>query len=142
MLVQGFEQQFNAAFQKALSESSIGFTPSETWYERALLALGFASPLSLGIAGNSFLEILNAHGERKLNCLQFAILSNNLELRTPRDLGLLMSEYAKFMIEVGDYSEKWNEQTGKIREAVMQVELALAAEKVKKETGKVRKLEN
>lgn len=114
------EEKFNSEFQKVLNNIMISFVPDNVWYERTLLALAFASPISLGISGTTFLELLDAHGKKELSCYNFAILSNNLEARSARDLGLVLDEYVRFMSKCAEHTDEWNKQTENLRETLMQ----------------------
>lgn len=144
MLVNNFEQKFTSEFQKVLKDTPISFEPSCNWYKNALQALSFGSLLSLGVSGTEFTEILHALGERKLSCYHFAILSNNLESRSARDLNLVLEDYARDITEACDYSTKWNEQTTPLREELLQVLLAEEAQKNQGEgrNGKLKPIKN
>lgn len=123
-MLQEQQKQFNVAreleerYFKKLKETKIGFQPSCNWFGAAEDALQFASPISLGIPPSDLQELIGKldKQERDLTYFQFAVLSNNLEARTPKELNLNLDEYAKLMLDAHGASTTWNQDTLQLKE--------------------------
>ena len=114
------EERFNKEYEHRLRSLDFKCAPSGLWYLQAANALKFASTLSLGIDGSQFKDLVKyLHNLKLFNCYDFALLNNNLEARTPNDLGLTLHVYADLMIEAGGYAKLWREQTIQMREDLM-----------------------
>lgn len=110
-----------AVFQEKLRNNLIDFECPYAIKSKFLSSLHYASTITLGISGEEYKELLEKlTSSSTLSCYQYAICSNNLEMRTPSDLSLDLNQYADLMVEVGVYSAKWKEQTSLFQEEVMQ----------------------
>jgi hypothetical protein len=83
---------------------------SMQWRMKAYKALEFASPHSLGVSGKVFMDlVLRNPGDFNyhLSFFEFATLSNNLEMRSARDLdfGDDLKAYAELMLECMEHVE-------------------------------------
>lgn len=110
-------------YYKKLKETKLQFAPIIEWFEKAKMALEYASPVSLGMPPNELKELIDllystCSNDVPLTYYQFAVLSNNLEVRTPLELQMSLDYYSKFMVEAHSYSSQWNEDTAKLREEV------------------------
>ncbi len=123
-----FEQRFNLEFAEALSNVVISFQPNAEWQKYSKIGLEFASPMGLGIENEDFEKIAEAK-PTSMNCYQFALLNNNLEARSARELGLDLKAYSKLMKLSGVYQKNWKVQTEGMREAIVDM--------IKAEQGKV-----
>ncbi len=111
-----FGNRFNEDFQKELEEKQFPFKKlSERWLDFAYKSLRFASPITLGIQSKELKALMDSFHKKKLTFYQFALLSNNLEARTPNELNLGMEEYADLMLETNELSTIWNEATAEMR---------------------------
>jgi hypothetical protein len=112
-------QRFNEEFQKALEAKQF---PAEklslTWWNWAFSALLFTSIIKLGINPEDWMNLIEARTQRKLTLYQFALLSNNLQERTPKELQVDILEYADIMAEADRYVKIWQEQSNSLREEV------------------------
>lgn len=119
-----FPNRFNEEFQKELESKPFPVSHIPTkWCAYAFAALELASPMSLGINADKFKEFAalfsNSNSTiKELTLYQFAILSNNLETRTPRELFLTMMDYCDLMYEASKLSILWNSLTKDLREEV------------------------
>lgn len=114
------EQMFDTRYKEILSNETFNEIPDSTWYELALASLKFNSPIGMGITGQEFKDLKNAITSRKLlSCWEFAILNNNLEARSPNDLKIALEPYCNIMVEIGNYSTTWQNQTGILREQLL-----------------------
>jgi hypothetical protein len=114
---------FNERFEKKLKETPFPVEHlSDSWCFNALAALKFASILSLGINPEDWMKLLAAFDEcqsrmvRSIDLHQFAILSNNLQARTPDDLGMRLLGYGDLMAEADKYVAIWQELSNKLRD--------------------------
>jgi hypothetical protein len=115
-----FAQQFNEAFQKKLSETSFPVESiSEQWKRMAQQALFFVSIIKLGIDPADLQRLfLTLRKGGPLSMLDFSILSNNLQARTPFELELGLSEYIEFMKGADELVKVWQEIAQPMREVV------------------------
>lgn len=115
------QNTFNERFQKALEAAPFPCeiikvpTGVPSWFDHAHNALRFASIIGLGINPNDWQGLLSATGKKEMSLYQFAILSNNLQARTPNDLSLNLLEYYLLMDEADTYVVKWQELSNGIR---------------------------
>lgn len=118
-----FAQRFNEEFQKALEAKQFPagkINHVSPWWYWALHALLFTSLIKLGINPEDWKGLLKAIADRKLTLYQFALLSNNLQERTPQELKMDVDLYAEIMEEADEYVKIWQEQSNSIREEVTQ----------------------
>lgn len=114
-------QRFNEEFQKELMAREFDVDLPCDWKAAARDALSYASPLSLGVNALEFKSISDAVDisiDKKLTLFQFAILSNNLEARTAKELQMFLPGYIDLILMAGEFSKKWNEVTKDLREEV------------------------
>lgn len=120
-MVNTMASKFETEYTKALKEE---YFPKEFieafWLHDALKALEFASPLSLGIMPAEMVEIFSIRPSQPINLYQFAILSNNLETRTMKEMKMTAVEYCEMITMAGKMSKKWNEIVKAIRDSLMQ----------------------
>ncbi|MGE9312877.1 hypothetical protein ACLOAU_14610 [Niabella sp. CJ426] len=111
-------QELSKRFQEALSKIMFpGEKISDGWFERAVSALNHASPVSLGCS-ISEMELLLRTDKNNLSMLQFAMLSNNAESRSMKDLNMVFSSYSEFLLETDRLSKLWNEETSSLRKKI------------------------
>ncbi len=113
-------QRFNEVFAQELAKRTMLVIPYE-WIEKAIEALSFASPLTLGVSPEEFsrlARIVPCAADEFITLYDFANLSNNLEARTPKDLGLSLPDYSMLMEIVGVQSKRWNDITKGLRDEV------------------------
>lgn len=141
-----FPQRFNDEFQKELSAREMPDVPSH-WIEKALDALVFASPMSLGVSAQDFnrlASLVPCSSDKRISLYDFALLSNNLEARTARELQMPLSEYTNLMLDVADESTRWNNITKDLRDEVtervkQQIEMQSASENGAASAGSILK---
>ena len=115
---QNVEQQFNEQLKTLLMDMPFGKHPSGQWYNTALEALHYASPLSMGLTSMEMSVIVIAvRAKLDLSCYNFAIVNNLLEAKSCNDLNFAnIDAYVAFMAEVEELSAEWNKQTAETRE--------------------------
>ena len=113
-------QELGKRFQEALGNILFpGDKISDKWFETALSALQHTSPVGLGCSIPE-MELLLRTDKENLSMLQFAMLSNNAESRSMKDLNMVFSSYAEFLLETDRLSKYWNEQTQSLRKKIEQ----------------------
>lgn len=93
-------------FEKLLRETPIHFDLSDRWRKAAKYALKHASPLSLGITGREYRDLVTT---QDISAWQFAILNSNLENCTPYQLDELPGAYSEIVVECQDFAKLWND---------------------------------
>lgn len=117
------QNKYNEALKVAFQGEFVDFEVPDTWYEWALKAMKFASPIGLGVRAEEMLELYDIIVNKKpINYYQYALISNNLENRSANDLGLDFKVYAELMMFIGGLTEKWNSSTRMIQAKVFQRE--------------------
>ena len=114
-------QELSKRFQAALGQMKY---PSEkltdSWFDAAHFALRQASPLSLGCSSREFQDLYNAEKE-DLTMLQFAMLSNNIESKSLKDMEVYTctdAQYFELQCKTEELSKYWNEQTQELRKKI------------------------
>ena len=90
-------QNFTQEMNKELDKVTLSWSKNlKEWYPHALKALETASPVSLQIPQQRYPDLLKqeTHG---LNMNVVAILCNNLEARTPKEMDMEVHEYAQVL---------------------------------------------
>lgn len=91
---------------------------SELWRTAATAALHLTSPVTMGLSAVEFAELI---GFSELNTYQFAILNNNLESKSAKDLDMSsLKLYSKLQIEVEELAKIWNSITQETRSKVIE----------------------
>lgn len=125
-------QQYNERKQKALQ---IHIMPTEkitqSWFETAKAALWLTSPIALGITPTD-LERLFQTPRHRLSLMDFAVLSNNLESKSAKDLKLNMEDYLHTLVEGETAVKHWQSIVAEIDENIKQ-QLAQEALKIKQD---------
>lgn len=92
---------------------------SQDWREAAYKALEYASPFSLQVSAEEFKKLIylepTAMEGYALSLFQFAVLSNNLESRSARDLDLDIFKYSDLMIEAMKNVEWYQKHVEELR---------------------------
>lgn len=79
--------EFNQAIQEKLTKIEVDFPVSNDLLTFMRKALDYASTLALGLKGSDMKKIEDkVSGHEKLNYFDYAILSNNLEIRTKKEM--------------------------------------------------------
>lgn len=122
-------QQFNERKQKALQTQLM---PVENipfnWFAAAKGALLLTSPITLGITPSD-LERLFKSDQYKLSLMDFAILSNNLETKSAKDMDMSMGVYLQTLTEGEAAVKQWHAIVAEIDDNIKQ---QLAQEALKK----------
>lgn len=116
-----FQKEFNSALKNRLMGIYIRFTLNQKWKEGAELALRNVSLPTMQIQPDEFQEMLKQLRAGRINCYYYAILSNNIENQSAKDLGFSISSlevYGDLMQTVKIQAQKWNEQTEPIRKEI------------------------
>ncbi|SFW16138.1 hypothetical protein [Chitinophaga sancti] len=125
-------QQFNERKQKALQVTKMPITAiGPKWYDTAKIALEYSSCLSLGISPGELKKLLVRKPE-DLTMMDFALLSNNLEGKSAKDLGVSIDEYVALLESGAEAVSQWQELSGEIDDQIKK-ELAEEAIKAKEE---------
>ena len=125
-------QQFNERKQKALQTKKMPFAAiAPKWFDAAKVALEYSSCLSLGIAPHELKRLLMAKKE-DLTMMDFAMLSNNLEGKSAKDLGVSIEEYVALLESGAEAVAQWQELSGEIDDHIKK-DLAEEAIKAKEE---------
>lgn len=136
--MKNFDQRFNELLQERLKDN---FMPEDqidfSLMEMAVNVLDFASPIMLGIPAEEYRDLkgllpaLGNHEKPAISLYQYAILSNNLERRTPKELDIYMDFYIEIIMKLNTGSDKWNEIV-KIHSDEIKKELEEEAEYMKR----------
>ena len=127
-------QMFENTFREFLSQAYYPMDQvSKPWQKYALKALSNASPASLGISGEVFLQMFHRISRKeRLTMMDFASMANNLEASTANQLGIKLSTFAALMDETHRYVTVWNQLTEGIRQQAKDKITELAAEEKRK----------
>lgn len=114
------EKSFDEQMKVALEQNYPTFEIPDFVRDQMYHALAYASPILLGISGTEMRELAtNLLSGDKLNCYQYAVASNNLEMRTPKELSIDRASYFDLMVEVEKLATQFNQDTLDIRNAVI-----------------------
>ncbi|WPV66293.1 hypothetical protein [Chitinophaga sp. LS1] len=128
-------QQFNERKQKALQTTNMPFEAiNPKWFDAAKIALEYSSCLSLGIAPYELKRLLMVKKE-DLTMMDFALLSNNLENKSARDLGVSVESYVELLQSGVAAVAQWQELSGEIDDQIKK-DLAVESIKAKEELDK------
>lgn len=99
------------------------------WYPLALRALDFASAVTLNIPQNKFVDLFKneVHG---INMNIVMVLANNLESRTPNEMGVNAKRWSEILLMNHSVATRWNELVKPIQEKVVK-EFEIMANKPK-----------
>ncbi|MCZ2085369.1 MAG: hypothetical protein LC112_13965 [Flavobacteriales bacterium] len=100
------------------------------WHPLALKALEFASCALLQVPQNKYRELLktDTHG---INANVAALLANNLEARSPKELDVTIEEYVNILELNQRVADHWEALVAPIRQTVLkEFELQAAAPKI------------
>lgn len=120
---QNLVQQIQEAFQKALETKIFDAVISTEWKGTALKSLLNTTPKNVGVSAIKFKELagkVSTCSKVELSLFDFAVLNNNLEMTSPRDLGMLLGEYHVLIAEVESLTKQWNEVVSELRTEVQQ----------------------
>jgi hypothetical protein len=127
-------EQYNERKQEALQTHLM---PTEMisckWFEAAIRALWNTSPMALGITPTA-LATLYFKDMSALTLMDFAILSNNLESKSAKDLDWKMSDYLMTLQDGEQAVKQWQSIVADIDESIKQ-QLAQEALKIKDQAG-------
>lgn len=113
-------QKFNERKQKALQNTKMPAQHiKDSWFAAAINALSLTSPMTLGISPSEFARL---HGKTKdtLSLMDFAVLSNNLESKSAKDLGLEMPHYLQLLKDGENAVAQWQTISSDLDEAIKQ----------------------
>ncbi len=113
-------ERLNKAFHDELMTKQFPVEKlSVNWRHKSKLALFFASPHSLGVSADVFMNLVKkdpSGDDYSLTFFEFAVLSNNLEMRSAFDLQHTnLTNYAALMVESMEYVKSYNDEVEKIR---------------------------
>lgn len=118
-------QQMAQAVNAELEKMTMSWTNElREWYEIALDALQFASATDLQIPQERYGELLkvSTHG---INMNVVALLANNLEGRTPAQMGVEVYKWADILKLNSDVAQRWLELAKPVQDRVFkQIELS------------------
>lgn len=92
---QKYQNELNTILDDTFLELD-GDEETKVWYNYAKQGLMFASPVSLSMPTEKYLEILKVY-EGGIKYTDVAFLCNNLSLRTPHELGVTLEGYMDIM---------------------------------------------
>lgn len=145
--VQDKQQRFEKAKYEARNKASFSLKGVKgEWLITALLALNYASPLASGLSPDDFnyLAAIRPGATESISMFAMGALCNNLEARTPQELGMSIMAYAQLLNETARYAEQWNKQDGELMKKVQadfEAEEAAKRKAMQKEPMKVIKAE-
>lgn len=115
------KDQFVNNVNDKLISMDIDFEIEADWYEYAAFAMTYSSPLLLGVTAPEMKNLFNkAVAREKLNYYEFAVLSNNLEARTMKEMKEVPDiNYFEVMEKAYKYTELWNIKGAAINNEVM-----------------------
>lgn len=115
-------QRLNDAFaQEIMSKPFPVERLSYDWRFAATRALEYASPNSLGVSAEVFAKLAGKEAtaaDYELSLFDFATLSNNLELRSAKDLEVCMSQYIAIITEAYSHVKYYSDTVTAIRKEV------------------------
>jgi len=107
----------NKRFQQLLEENDFPIDNlSDKWKFYSVLALNFVSVLGLGVAPSYLEALMFFELHKTLSLGQFAILSNNLQARSAKDLAIELPEYVGLMKEADQHVGTWTDLVAPLRE--------------------------
>lgn len=124
MQQQNLIQRLNEEFSKAIIETPFPVDRlSDQWRKASHDALEYASPHSLGVSAEVFKRLALQSPWRKdftLSYFDFATLSNNLEARSAKELGLTIGDYVTLVSEAHEHVKFYSENISVVRKAIEQ----------------------
>jgi hypothetical protein len=117
-------QEFTQLNQTTMETMEIDFPVSSDLYHAFVHAMQYCSPLTLGVTAKEMRSLRDkAMSREKLNYYEYAVLSNNLEARTPLEMeaGLRGKpfDYFDVMTEAQKNSELFNIKAKVVHEQTM-----------------------
>lgn len=109
----------NDRIKEVLLPISVDFDVDPDWYEYALKALRHKSARDLGLTGDEYKKLAYSIEKQEImDCYSFAGMNNEIEERTPIQLGLEedLDEYGDIISYCQDLAFKWDEQTKELRQ--------------------------
>lgn len=122
------QQQFAQRMNAELEKITMSWNNSlHDWYPLAMTALKYASVLELRIPQGKYADILktDSHG---INMNVVAVLSNNLEARTPEQMKVSPNEWAGILKLNDEVAKDWEALAAPVRRKVLK-ELEIMAGK-------------
>lgn len=128
-------QKFQEARQMAMQTQPMPTDKiTNRWFNKAIKALYFASPIGLGLTPTEFQKFTEI-GRQDLTLMQFAILSNNLESKSANDLQMDLQEYCKLLKDGEAAVKQWEASMVIVEENIKQrLAQEALAEKAKQQT--------
>lgn len=103
---------------------------TKEWYEVALKALRFTSSLSLNIPQQKFIELFDTI-KQGISLNQVAVLANNIEARTPFEMGYSARDWADVLLMNSRICVQWESMVQPIRlKVAKQFQIMAAAPKL------------
>ena len=121
-----FSQEFNNEMQKVTMSWN---NDLHKWYPVAFKALDFASCADLQIPQNKYSELFK-RDDYGLNMNVIAVLANNLERRTPSEMGYSATEWEGILQLNQGIANNWDALADPIRKTVMKRVELMAGKKI------------
>lgn len=115
-------KKVNDRTKEVLSGIPINFKLECNWYTEALKTLKYKSARDLGMTGKEYGDTVQMLIDMEVpDCYTFAGLNNEIEERTPTQLGYehYLPDYAKVITMCQGLAFKWDEQTKEIRQSTI-----------------------
>ena len=101
------QQQFAQKLSMELSKYTMSWDNDlKVWYDTAIHALNYASALTLGIPQDKFVTLFDQE-KQGINMNTVAVLCNNLEARTPMEMGVTARDLAKILLLNQRIAQRW-----------------------------------
>ena len=118
-----YQKVFQAEYEKVLKETVFHSTEiTALWKKSAVRSLSFASCFAMQIKPDEFKTIKRvAEGQALLTMFAFGVINNNLEARSPKELGLNLTKYELLMNNVAGLAEQWQFQHHALRDKATKI---------------------
>lgn len=131
-------QEFNDLNRTSLEGMLVDFPVSSDLYHAFVHAIQYASPITLGVTARQMKDLRDkAMSREKLNYYEYAVLSNNLEMRTQVEMETAFRgkpfDYFDVMIEAGKNSELFNIKAKVVHEETLRTLVNKNSNKLKGE---------
>lgn len=115
-------QKIRELTQKGMEATLMDYSIlSNHWKQSAHHALKLTPILQIGVQTEAYKQLIDFQKSERLTLYEFAILSNNLQAKTPDELGLTLHGYADLMLEADGYVRVWQVPSNEIEAVAIDV---------------------